>query len=450
MPCSMSFTTNHGRVLHGTLKVGIATLGCKVNQYESQVMMDTLCAHGFEPAREGEQADVFIVNSCTVTATGDKKVRQTVRRARREHPDAVIILTGCMPQAFPEESEAILEADIVIGNSNRGRLLGYIEQFMRTHQRIISIAPHSRTYGEECSVSGMNERTRAYIKIEDGCNRFCSYCIIPYARGRVRSRSVEDIRRESERIGQSYREVVLVGINLSAYGSDIGTDLLEAVRAAASAEGIERVRLGSLEPDLTPDSLIEGLAQISEFCPQFHLAIQSGCDETLRRMNRHYDTAQFRHVCETIRRTFDNPSITTDIMVGFAGETEEEFAQSLSFAKEIGFARSHVFTYSRRKGTRADSFPDQVEEQVKNRRSEIMIQAMSECAEEFLTSQVGRRVKILAEREAEPGIFEGYTENYTPARIAGENLNGKIIEATVVSVRDGVALCASYGQNDEK
>ena len=425
------------------MKAGIATLGCKVNQYESQVMMENLLSHGFEQAEEGQQADVFIINSCTVTATGDKKVRQTVRRARRENPDAVIILTGCMPQAFPEECQAIEEADIIIGNSNRAELPGYIESFMRNHQRIIDIQPHGRTYGVECSVSGMNERTRAYIKIEDGCNRFCTYCIIPYARGRVRSRSIEDIREESLRIGKKYREVVLVGINLSAYGSDIGTDLLEAVRAAASADGIERVRLGSLEPDLTPDALIEGLAEIPEFCPQFHLAIQSGCDETLKRMNRHYDVAQFRHVCEKIRSVFDNPSITTDIMVGFAGETEEEFAESVGFAKEIGFARSHVFAYSRRKGTRADTFPEQVDEHVKSLRSEEMIRATADSAAEFLHSQLGRKVKILAEREVAPGVFEGYTENYTPARIPGEGLNGRIIPATVTEVCDGYVMCSA-------
>lgn len=423
------------------MKAGIATLGCKVNQYESQVMMDMLCAHGFEQAAEGQQADVFIVNSCTVTGTSDKKVRQTVRRARRENPHAVMILTGCMPQAFPTECEAIEEADIVIGNSNRSKLLEYIEEFMRTHQRIIDIKPHGKAYGSESSVSGMNERTRAYIKIEDGCNRFCTYCIIPYARGRVRSRSIEEIREESRRIGQHYREVVLVGINLSAYGSDIGNDLLEAVKAAASAEGIERVRLGSLEPDLTSDTLIEGLAAEPKFCPQFHLAIQSGCDETLKRMNRHYDTTQFRHVCEKIRATFDNPSITTDIMVGFAGETDEEFDKSLAFAEEIQFARAHVFAYSRRKGTRADEFPDQVDEPTKRRRSDAMIAATSATAEEFLQSQIGRTVKILAEREVKAGVFEGYTENYTLGRVRGINLGGRIIRAEVTGVGEGFVTC---------
>ena len=423
------------------MKAGIATLGCKVNQYESQVMMDTLCSHGYERASEDELCDVFIVNSCTVTATGDKKVRQTVRRARRENPDAVIILTGCMPQAFPEECEAIEEADIVIGNANRGCLLAYIEAFMRNHQRIVDIVPHEKTYGGEATLCGMSERTRAYIKIEDGCNRFCSYCIIPYARGRVRSRSIGDILEESQRIGKRFREVVLVGINLSAYGSDIGTGLLEAVKAAASADGIERVRLGSLEPDLTPDELIDGLAKIPEFCPQFHLALQSGCDDTLRRMNRRYDTGEFRRVCQKIRSTFDNPSITTDMMVGFAGETEEEFARSLAFVKEIGFARSHVFAYSRRRGTRADSFPDQVEESVKGRRSEVMIHAASESAASFLAAQIGRNVKILAEREVEPGLFEGYTENYTPARVAGTKLGGCIVEAEVTMACDGYVLC---------
>ena len=232
-----------------------------------------------------------------------------------------------------------------------------------------------------------------------------------------------------------------MGINLSAYGSDIGTDLLAAVNAAASADGIERVRLGSLEPDLTPDSLIDGLAAQPKFCPQFHLALQSGCDETLKRMNRHYDTAQFRHVCEKIRRTFDNPSVTTDIMVGFAGETDEEFAKSLDFVREIGFARAHVFAYSRRPGTRADSFPHQVAESVKHTRSQRMMQICDETAAAFLQTQVGRQVTVLAEREVSPGWFEGYTENYTPALIPGNGLGGKIISAMGMEVRDGFLIC---------
>ena len=404
-------------------------------------MMDTLCAHGFTTATEGEEADVFIVNSCTVTGTSDKKVRQTVRRARRAHPHAVIVLTGCMPQAFPAECEAIEEADVILGNANRGELLDCIEAFLRTQQRIVAIKPHDRTFGRESAVSGMNERTRAYIKIEDGCNRFCTYCIIPYARGRVRSRAPEDIRAEAERIGQHYKEVVLVGINLSAYGSDIGSDLLAAVKAAASAEGIERVRLGSLEPDLTPDTLIEGLSREPKFCPQFHLAIQSGCDATLRRMNRHYDTEQFRHVCDTVRRVFDNPSVTTDIMVGFAGETEAEFEASLAFAQEMAFARAHVFAYSRRRGTRADTFPDQVDERVKAERSERMIAAMTASARAFLETQTGRRVSVLCEREVSPGLWEGYTENYTPARVAGQALAGRILEVRVTGAGDGFVVC---------
>ena len=412
--------------------------------------MDLLCANGFEQTEECGQADVFIVNSCTVTGTSDKKVRQTVRRARRENPNAVIILTGCMPQAFPDECESIEEADIVIGNSNRGRLPQYIEEFMRTHQRIIDVKPHAKEYGGESSVSGMNERTRAYIKIEDGCNRFCSYCIIPYARGRVRSRSIEQILSESRRIGQHYREVVLVGINLSAYGSDIGNNLLDAVRAAASADGIQRVRLGSLEPDLTSDELIEGLATEPKFCPQFHLAIQSGCDETLKRMNRRYDTAQFRHVCQKIRSAFDNASITTDIMVGFAGETEEEFEKSMSFAKEMKFARAHVFAYSRRRGTKADTFPNQVDEQTKHLRSERMIEAAGAMTQEFLHSQVGRVVELLAEREVDTDIFEGYTENYTLGRIRGSALGGRIVRAKVTGVGDGFVICEALDSNYEE
>ena len=280
------------------MKAKIITLGCKVNQYESEAMLEALLAGGFQEAASGEEADVVVVNSCTVTATSDQKVRQTLRRARKENPGAVTVLTGCMPQAFPEEAAALLEADVVLGNARRADLLPRVMEYLSSKQRIVDIAPHEKGEKfERMAVSTFHGRTRAFLKIEDGCDRFCSYCIIPYARGRVRSKPLEDIREEVQRLGeQGFQEVVLTGINLPAYGRELGLHLCDAVEAACQAPGISRVRLGSLEPEqLTPD-VIARMAKEEKLCPQFHLSLQSGCDATLQRMNRHYTTAEYRQI----------------------------------------------------------------------------------------------------------------------------------------------------------
>lgn len=417
------------------MKVKILTLGCKVNQYESQTMLDRLTAEGFDPCDKEERADVVIINSCTVTATGDQKTRQTLRRARREYPDAVIVLTGCMPQAFPECAETLPEADIVIGNSNRAAIGGLIEQFLLYHNRIVSIVPHTKEYGDSEGISSFRERTRVMLKIEDGCNRFCSYCIIPYARGRVRSKPLEAISAELDALPERYKEIVLTGINLSAYGQDIGITLYEAAALACSKPNIERVRFGSLEPDLLTDEMIHRLASLKKICPQFHLSLQSGCDRTLRAMNRRYTCAEYEHVCSKLRTSFDNASITTDIMVGFPGETEEDFAESCDFLTSIRFARAHVFAYSRRPGTRAAEFGGQITNAEKERRSALMIAAASESEKEFLRSQVGREVRVLVER-TEHGISRGYSENYTEVLIenpSGLELDGRIVSCVICS-----------------
>ena len=327
------------------MKISIITLGCKVNQYESEAMFSQLIAAGFSPALPGEASDVIIVNSCTVTASSDHKVRQALSHARRENPQAVIVLTGCMPQAFPEASAQLADADIVLGNQQRALLLPHLMQFLKTRERIVDIPPHeSGEAFEPMNVQRFHDRTRAFLKIEDGCNRFCAYCIIPYARGRVRSKPLEALREEVEALAANgYREIVLTGINLSAYGQELGLHLCDAVEAAATPEGILRVRLGSLEPEQLSLSVIHRLSQQEKLCPQFHLSLQSGCNETLSRMNRHYTTDEYRVIVQNLRNAFENAAITTDIMVGFPGETEAEFAASLAFVKEIAFARAHIF-----------------------------------------------------------------------------------------------------------
>lgn len=417
------------------MKVHVITLGCKVNQYESQAMLQQLLHAGFSPSM-GESADVVLINSCTVTATSDHKVRQTLHRARRQNPGAVIVLTGCMPQAFPEEAEALTDADVILGNSNRSALLPDILTYLSTHQRIIDIVPHERKGSfEPMQIEDFQERTRAFIKIQDGCNRFCSYCIIPYARGRVRSKPLEDLEQELRLLGErGFREIVLTGINLSAYGQELNLHLCDAVEAACRMPGIERVRLGSLEPEQLSLPVIQRLAAQKKLCPQFHLSLQSGCDATLRRMNRHYDTAEYREIVQNLRAAFPNAAITTDIMVGFAGETEQEFAESLAFAEEIGFAKVHVFAYSRRPGTVAYSAPDQLTKEVKDRRSKAMIEVTLGTMREFFQRQVDQTAGVLFERECAPGVYEGYTENYTPVTVSCEKpLHGQILPVRITS-----------------
>lgn len=411
------------------MKVKMITLGCKVNQYESEAMLSSLLKNGFTAAADDEQADVVVLNSCTVTAESDRKVRQIFRRAKKDNPDAVMVLSGCMAQAFPEDAQRLEEADIILGTSNRARLLPDLLTFLSTRQRIVDIEPHTNgeTF-ERLQVENFSGRTRAFVKIEDGCNRFCSYCIIPYARGRVRSKPLEDLKAELHALADNgFREVVLTGINLSAYGQEFGLHLCDAIEAACAVPGIARVRLGSLEPEQLSEPVIRRMAKQEKLCPQFHLSLQSGCDATLRRMNRHYTADEYRTIVRNLRAAFDNAAITTDIMVGFAGENEEEFAASLAFAKEIAFAKVHVFAYSRRPGTRAYDMGDQVTNAVKESRSHAMIRATTETQRTFFDTQVGRTEQVLFERAVQPGVYEGYSMNYTPVLAAsGTSLAGQI------------------------
>lgn len=425
------------------MKVKFLTLGCKVNQYETEAMLEALIGRGFTPAGDGEPADVLVVNSCTVTAESDRKARQALRRLRRQDPGAVTVLTGCWPQAFPDEARKLSEADIILGNARRGELGDRILEYLSTKQRIVDIAPHGKNEGfEPMSVKGLRGHTRAFLKIEDGCERYCAYCIIPYARGRVRSKPLGDLRGEVEGLAQrGYKEVVLTGINLPAYGQELGLTLCDAVEAACGVEGIERVRLGSLEPErLTPEVIARMKAQ-EKLCPQFHLSLQSGCDATLRRMHRHYDTAEYARIVEDLRAAFLNCAVTTDVMVGFPGETEEEFLESLAFCQGIGFAKVHVFAYSRRPGTVADRAPDQVENAVKERRSRVLSEAMEESRLEFMQAQIGRTEGVLFEQEAAPGVWEGLTENYTPVRAeCSRELSGEILPVRITGVKDGCCV----------
>lgn len=419
------------------MKVKFITLGCKVNQYESEAMGEQMEWAGFLRAGEGECADVVVVNSCTVTAQSDQKARQALRRAKKQNPGAVAVLTGCWPQAFPQEAEDFGDADVVLGTANRGALSDRVMEYLSTKQRVVDIRAHEAGEKfEKMTVSGMQGRTRAFLKIEDGCNRFCSYCIIPYARGRVRSRPLEDIREEAGALaGHGYQEIVLTGINLPAYGQDLGLHLCDAVEAVCGVHGIRRVRLGSLEPEQLTPEVIRRFAAQEKLCPQFHLSLQSGCEQTLRRMNRHYTPAEYRKIVEDLRRAFPDCAITTDVMVGFAGETEGEFAQSLRFVEEIGFARVHVFAYSRRPGTKAFDAPGQIPASVKEARSRAMIARTQESRQAYYRAQLGKTYAVLFEQETEKNVYEGYTPQYISVRVASAKpLQGMVLPVTLTDV----------------
>lgn len=419
------------------MNVIIHTLGCKVNQYESQAILEMFLEAGYSN-RDDMDADTVIINSCTVTAESDKKTRQTLRKYRRKYKNATLVLCGCMPQAFPEKAKELDDADIIVGNTSPDEIINLVKKFKENGVKIFSVEPHKRNekYNTPC-ISRFNERTRAFMKIEDGCDRYCTYCIIPYSRGVIRSRSLEDIYSEAVSLAdKGYVEIVLVGINLTSYGKDEGLNICDAVDTVAKADGIKRIRLGSLEPDIITDEMLERLRKQEKFCPQFHLALQSGCDKTLKRMNRHYDTEFYFDLVKRIRKNFPECSFTTDIMVGFAGETENEFKESLEFVKKVGFARSHVFEYSRRTGTFAAEYKNQVSEHEKETRSKIMIETAKTCEKEFLKKLYGKVYSVLFESFDGEYCF-GYTENYSRVKVkTSDDICGKILNVKITQCYD--------------
>lgn len=418
------------------MKAAISTLGCKVNQYDSQLIKENLIENGYEITTTDNIADIYIINSCTVTSISDQKSRSLVSRFKSRNPNAIIILTGCMPQAYPNKSSDIHGADIILGNKNYNKLPEIIEEFLKNNHKISHIDEHAPNSDlNDYGIKSFHERSRAIVKIEEGCDRFCSYCIIPYARGNIRSRSADSIIKELLNLSKTgYKEIVLVGINLTAYGKDLGTSLADVIESASSVDGIERIRLGSLEPNYIDGKLLNRLAQHKKLCPHFHISLQSGCAATLKRMNRSYDPDQFESLCLQIRDTFDNPAITTDIMVGFPGETDDEFQKSLSFVKKMNFSRSHVFAYSRREGTAADKMDNQITSEIKKSRSRIMIAETDKLKYNFLQSQIGLISSALIETNKND-VFVGYTSNYTPVKIkSASNIQGQIIDVKILSV----------------
>ena len=420
------------------MKARIITLGCKVNQFETQAMFKTLSENGYEIVGENENADISIINSCAVTQASEQKAVKLIHRIRRENPDTVIVLTGCMAQAFPQSSEKLSEVDIVLGNKKRADLIPTLNRYFSDMQKFTFVEDYAKKDEyEDLKIDHFMNRIRAFLKIEDGCNRFCSYCIIPYARGRVRSCTLDYIKNEVQTLAKNgYKEVVIIGINLSSFGSDSGMKFSDAVRTACESADV-RIRLGSLEPESMDMETLKEFAKYSNFCPQFHLSLQSGCNETLKRMNRHYTSAEYAEIVGNIRKVFANPSITTDVMVGFAGETDEEFKKSLEFVKSIGFAKVHIFPYSRRKGTAADKYANQISPDIKKIRAAEMAKETAETSKAFLQSQVGRIEKVLIETRNKNGRYEGYTMNYTPVFVeADESHINEVVDVLITGVEN--------------
>lgn len=420
-------------------KAALHNLGCKVNAYETEAMQHLLEEAGYEIVPFTQKADVYVINTCSVTNMADRKSRQMLHKAKKNNPDSIVVAAGCYVQTSEKEVLNDLSVDIVIGNDRKHDLVRLLEEYSldSVNDTVDDINDGKHDF-EELFIDQTKEHTRAFIKVQDGCNQFCSYCIIPYARGRVRSRRFENVIAEVERLAANgFKEVVLTGIHLSSYGVDFeeATGLLELIQAVNAVKGIERIRLGSLEPKIVTEHFASELSKLDKICPHFHLSLQSGCDATLKRMNRKYTTKEYERGCELLRKYFVHPGITTDVIVGFPGETEEEFEQTKAYLEHIHFYEMHIFKYSKRKGTRAAVMPDQIDEQVKAARSEKLIALGHDMSKEFRKFYIGKNEEALFEEKAVIGdkeYFVGYTKEYVKvAKKTDENLENQIVSGRI-------------------
>ena len=471
LPCAQAVNSNlssvwdAGKEINMRKKVAFHTLGCRVNTYETEAMTEQLRGEGYEIVPFDECADIYIINTCTVTNIADRKSRQMLHRAREMNPAAVVVAAGCYAEGASGKLMEDAAVDLVVGNQDKIRLAEILREYDAGVPAALPQVPIGRVKEyAPLSISETEGRTRAFLKIQDGCNQFCTYCMIPYVRGRVRSRDPEDIVQEAARLAEAgYSEIVLTGIHISSYGLDFdfpgenrqtpfadraetNRHLLQLARRTAGVPGVRRLRFGSLEPGIMTEEFVKALAELPETCPQFHLSLQSGCDATLARMNRRYDTASYAAICDRLRTAFDRPAITTDIIVGFPGETDEEFSETLAFARKIGFSKMHIFKYSKRDGTKAASMKNQVSEQARKRRSEVLLDLDREMRLSYALLFRGAETEVLfEERKTENGIT--YESGHTPEAldaycVSGEDLSGRIVRCKVRDIRDdGTLLC---------
>ena len=422
-------------------KAALHNLGCKVNSYETEAMTQLLKKAGYEIVSFQDQADVYIINTCSVTNMADRKSRQMLHKAKKQNPNAVVVATGCYVQTATEKVAQDLSIDLVVGNNRKKDIVEILNEYYaekeageQVKEEYVIDINHTDEY-EDLEISTVTEHTRAHLKIQDGCNNFCSYCIIPYARGRIRSRTMESIKAELERLSASgFKEIVLTGINLSCY-EDNGKKLIDVIEMADNVNGIERIRLGSLDPEVVTQDFVERLGKVKKICPHFHFSLQSGCDKTLKAMNRHYTSDEYYEKCQLIRKYIDNPAFTTDVIVGFPGETEEDYISSREFVKKVKFAELHVFKYSKRDGTVAAKMPNQIDEKIKTLRSEDLIKTGEELTKEFRQAKIGQDTTVLFEEKIlldNKEYWVGHTVDYIKIAVPEkENLEGQIRKVNV-------------------
>lgn len=431
-------------------KAALHNLGCKVNAYETEAMQQLLEQHGYEIVPFEPGADVYVINTCSVTNIADRKSRQMLHKAKKMNPDAIVVATGCYAQADTEKLKEDTAVDLILGNNQKTQIVEALEEYEKEHAKQVQVIEinHTKEY-EELSISSTAEHVRAYIKVQDGCNQFCTYCIIPFARGRVRSRKIEEVLSEVETLAtKGYKEVVLTGIHLSSYGVDFPKEeresLLSLIQAVSRVEGISRIRLGSLEPRIITEEFLEGIVKTGKVCPHFHLSLQSGCNKTLKNMNRRYSAQEYAEKCELIRKFYPAPALTTDVIVGFPQETEEDFEESYEFVKKIHFYETHIFKYSRRHGTKAASMDGQLTEAAKAQRSDRMLELHEIRAREYEEAMIGKKMELLLEEEIEIDgrpWYVGHSREYVRAVISktdAHRVNDLVTVKAVAFVRDHI------------
>ncbi len=426
------------------MKVAFYTLGCKVNQYETNGMIQAFLEKGFEIVDFSEKADIYVINTCTVTSISDKKSRQMIRRTKQLNPDALVVAVGCYAQVAKDKLEEIKDIDLILGISEKTEIVRYVEEALQNKepQEHISDVMHQKEFVDFGSVN-YTDKNRVAIKVQDGCNQFCTYCIIPYARGRIRSRKIENVKKEVEDLAKNgIKEIVITGIHVASYGKDLNENvgLIDLLEEINKIDGIERIRLSSLEPTLITEEFVERLSKLNKICDHFHLSLQSGCDATLRRMNRHYTTSDFKKATDLLRKTYPNVALTTDVIVGFPGETDEEFNITYKFLQDINFYKMHVFKYSQRHGTKAEKMPNQIDGKIKEERSRKLIELSDKNEKEQNKKYFNKILKVLVE-ELEDGYFKGHTTNYIMVKIkdTGEDLQNKIVNTKIIDT-EGIDL----------
>lgn len=428
-------------------KVALHNLGCKVNSYETEAMSQLLANAGYEIVPFSEKADVYIVNTCSVTNMADRKSRQMLHKAKKMNEGAIVVATGCYVQTASEKIAEDLSIDIIVGNNKKKEIVEILQEYFKEHKKNYIIDINKTDEYEDLEIATVTEHTRAHLKIQDGCNNFCSYCIIPYARGRIRSRKMDSIKDELERLANNgFKEVVFTGINLSCY-DDNGKKLIDVIELAENTEGIERIRLGSLDPEVVTEEFAHRLSKVTKICPHFHLSMQSGCDTTLKAMNRHYTSEEYYNKCMLLREKFINPAFTTDVIVGFPQESDEDYATTREFVKKVGFSELHVFKYSRRDGTVAAKMIGQVDETIKSKRSEDLISVGEYLKENYRKEKIGEKVSVLFEEEKEINGIKyqvGHTKEYIEVAVeTKENLAGKIEEVFLKDFIDNEIMLAT-------